>query len=338
VTDILRRANRQNSASGHRGIAPAPSQRARAGLAIGAALLCGALTALTFHLIPDRSNDIEILWRASADLRRGLDPYPLARTHSIWPLYYPLPAVLLAFPFSWFSFPVASTLWVGLIAGTFTYAMAGRGWWALLALGSGGVFHALGNGQLTPLLVAAALIPVLGGLLVVKPNSGLALFAMYPSRRAVVGAVAVLLASLALLPRWPLEWLQVIRDSPHIASPLARPYGWLLLLAALRWRDPRARLLLALALIPQNLLPHETVALALIPQDGRQMAIYAGGTWLAVFQVLAFPPLTRASDLVTTINATWPVMLLAVYLPMLWLVLRSQDVKRASRLSGPAEH
>jgi hypothetical protein len=293
----------------------------------------GALTALTFRLVPDRSNDIEILWFACADLRRGLDPYPLAHTHSIWPLYYPLPAVLLAFPFSWLSFPVASTLWVGLIAGIFTYAMAGRGWWALLALGSGAVIHALANGQLTPLLVAATLIPALGGLLITKPNSGLALFAAYPSRGAVLGGGVILLVSLILLPQWPREWLQVIRDSPHIASPIMRPYGWILLLAVVRWRDPRARLLLALSLIPQNLLPHETVALALIPQNGRQTAIYVVGTWVAVFQVLAFPALLKTNDLAAMIGTIWPAMLLAVYIPMLWLVLRGHQ-GNADDLSG----
>jgi hypothetical protein len=94
-----------------------------------------------------------------------------------------------------------------------------------------------------------------------------------------------------------------------------RPFGFVVLLAALRWRLPEGRLLLASALVPQSLLPYELVPLALVPAGLLQMAIYVAGSWLVV-AVAADPAIG------------WPATLGAVYLPMLYLVLRRPSGKQ----------
>jgi hypothetical protein len=291
-------------------------------IVLAAALACAA-TSLSFHWWPDHSNDVEILWHAGRMLLQGMDPYPLAPQFSRWPLYYPLPAVLLALPLTLLSFHGASVVWVGFIAGAFAWALSIRGRWALLALLSGASVHALANGQSTPLLVAAAILPGWGGLFTIKPNTGLAMFAAYPTKSAVIGSLVILIVSVAVLPAWPVEWLQTIRDAPHIVAPISRPFGWLLLLAGIRWRDPRARLLLALAIIPQNLLPHETVALALVPRNVLEMGIYVVGSWITLLAVSTHASGVAPADLHLLVEAVWPYMLACIYLPMLWLVLRS---------------
>ena len=132
----------------------------------------------------------------------------------------------------------------------------------------------------------------------------------------------MLVISLVLLPAWPLEWWRAIQvRNEHLVPPLFRPFGFLLLLSLLRWRTPEGRLLLASAIIPQNVLPHELVPLALIPSNAVEMGIYIAGTWLTLFfagRAWGIPDFT-----VPGLNeASWPAILLAVYLPMLYLVLK----------------
>jgi hypothetical protein len=79
------------------------------------------------------------------------------------------------------------------------------------------------------------------------------------------------------------------------------------------------RLLLATALLPQTTLPYELVLLALIPANRREMAIYLAGSWIAVAD--AAGALQLLGGAVGTVTG-WPVTLCAVYLPMLYLVLR----------------
>jgi hypothetical protein len=81
--------------------------------------------------------------------------------------------------------------------------------------------------------------------------------------------------------------------------------------------------LLALAIIPQNLLPHETVALALVPRNVLEMGIYVVGSWIALLAVSADASGIAPADLHVLVEAVWPYMLACIYLPMLWLVLRS---------------
>jgi hypothetical protein len=119
------------------------------------------------------------------------------------------------------------------------------------------------------------------------------------------------------------------RDSIRLVPPVIRPFGFLLLLAALRWRMPEARLLLATAFVPQNILPYELVSLALIPANRMEMWIYIAGTWLAVGLADRLNP---GLGIAEWAGASWPAMLCAGYLPMLVLVLRRPSGVKAPRV------
>jgi hypothetical protein len=272
---------------------------------------------------PEFVSDFDILYHAAVHFLRGEDPYPITHQWSYYPLYYPFPAVILAMPFSVLPLEPARAAFDIVVGSAFAYALwRHRRPHGLLAVVSGAYLFALRNGQMTPLVVAAALIPALSFLLVVKPNTGLALWIWRPQRVAVIGGLVMLATSLVLLPAWPLEWWQAIQvRNEHLVPPLFRPFGFLLLLALLRWRTPEGRLLLASAIIPQNVLPHELVPLALIPSNTVEMGIYIAGTWLTLFfagRAWGIPDFTVAG-----LNAaSWPAILLAVYLPMLYLVLK----------------
>jgi hypothetical protein len=288
---------------------------------------------LLYVWIPDRSSDFDLLYNAAVHLIRGEDAYPVA---SQW-FTYPLPAVLLAVPFTAIPLGAARLIFDVLVGWAFVFALwTYRGTFALLAVLSGAYLFAMLNGQTTPLMVAASLVPALGFLLAVKPNTSASLWIARPSRSAVVGVSAFLVLSLVILPSWPRDWwMALLQDNTDLVPPVLRPFGLVLLLAALRWRSPEGRLLLAIAFIPQNTLPHELVSLALIPANLVEMGIYVAGSWIAVAVAADRMPLHSIAEWTA---ASWPATLGAVYLPMLYLVLRpalSLGFLRRSSRSGP---
>jgi hypothetical protein len=286
-------------------------------------LVLGLGLVLGFRLLlyvwnPDRSSDFDLLYDAADRLIRGENAYPVATQ---W-FTYPLPAVLLAVPFTAISLGAARLTFDILVGWAFVFALwKYRGTFALLAVLSGTFLFAIANGQTTPLMVAASLIPALGFLLAVKPNSSAALWLARPSLLAVLGVCVFLLLSLLILPSWPREWwVALLEDNTDLVAPVLRPFGLVLLLAALRWRSPEGRLLLAIAFIPQSTLPHELVPLALIPANLVEMGIYVAGSWIAL--AVAADGMHLSHSLTEWTATSWPATLGAVYLPMLYLVLR----------------
>lgn len=283
-------------------------------IALAFVLVCRLLL---YVWMPERISDFDLLYDAAARLVHGENPYPTGTQR----FPYPLPAVLLAVPFTRIPLERARPILDVLIGWAFVYGLwKYRGPYALLAVVSGAYLFAMTRGQTTPLMVAASLIPALGFLLAVRPNTGAALWIARPSLMALLGASLFLALSLVVLPSWPWDWwLALPLDNTGLMPPVLRPFGVVLLLAALRWRTPEGRLILAIAFIPQTTLPYELVALALVPANRLEMAIYVGGSWIAVVAA-------------ERLDIGWPVSLCAVYLPMLYLVLRRKSTRSALQL------
>lgn len=278
-----------------------------------ALLLVVACRLLLYSWLPGQSSDFDLLYRAAASLVRGESAYPTAA--QAFP--YPLPAVLLAVPFSFLPLTLARPLFDILVGWLFAFGLWKlRGPNGLLALTSGAYLFAMASSQTTPLMVAAILLPALGFLLAVRPNISAALWIARPSWLAVAGAILFFGLSLAIHPSWPREWWMALpADTAFLAPPILRPMGFLLLLAAIKWRTPEARLLLGMAFIPQTTLPYELVALALIPANRLEMAVYVVGSWMAVVA-------SNHMQLAEWGSTGWPISLCTVYAPMLYLVLR----------------
>jgi hypothetical protein len=281
-------------------------------------------------LLPDQASAFDGLYQAAAQLVRGKNPYLFEMQ---W-FPYPLPAVLLAVPLTSIPPALARPIFDVLVGWALVYALwRYRGGYALLALASGAYLFAMANGQTTPLMVAASLVPALGFLLAVKPNASAALWITRPSWPGVLGVSVFLGISLVVLPTWPRDWYMALPlDNTGLLPPLWRPFGFLLLLAALRWRSPEGRLILAMAFIPQTILPYELVSLALIPANLVEMGIYVVGSWIAV--MVAAGPLHLGHGAAGLTLTSWPATLGAVYLPMLYLVLRPSLQPWFRRQSG----
>jgi hypothetical protein len=99
-----------------------------------------------------------------------------------------------------------------------------------------------------------------------------------------------------------------------------RSWGWLLLLAALRWRTPEGRLLLLLSLIPQTTALHGALPLFLVAENRWQSyGLVVASFVAAVWQALILP--ASGIRLAEGLAQRWPVLLVLLWLPALALVL-----------------
>jgi len=282
--------------------------------------------------------DFDQTWYGARALFAGQDPYSVLgpdRTFELpWPLYYPATALFAVAPLAAMPLPVARVLFVAASSAVLAYALTRDGWHRLLVLAHAAFPAAVAAAQWTPILTAAFLVPSLGWLAAVKPNIGIALLAAAKTRRqifAIVGGGTILtLVSLAVDPHWPLRWFELLRAAPHFRPLLTIVPGPLILLAILRWRRAEARLLLALACVPQTTLLYESLPLALIARTRRE------SLGLAVFSVLGLVGQqwaiqhTGAGFTANTL-ATGRVVVVCCYLPALVLLLR-----RTSNGAAPA--
>jgi hypothetical protein len=228
------------------------------------ALVFGLLTAAfcTARVLhePNWPTDFDQIWYAARALLHGDDPYgvvgPGREFPWLWPLYYPLPAVLLAVPFALLPVAVARVAFSAVAAAVLGWAMGDRvrTHWPILL--SAAFIISASRAQWAPLLLAAAWVPALGFVIAAKPTVGLSALAAQDRRGAIAaltGCVALLVVSLLLQPGWPTAWREATAVAPHIQAPLlTRPLGPLLALAFLRWRRAEARLFLALVLVPHT--------------------------------------------------------------------------------------
>lgn len=309
-------------ASGQGNVArPTVGQRTVVALVLG--LLAGLL-AFAIQSRPDAAPDFLYPWQAARLFLQGVNPYSTLRgglaSPFEAPLLYPLPAVLAAVPFAWLSLPVAVGSFVGLSVSLLAYAVTSRNWERLTFFASAPLILAVVLGQWSPLLTAAALLPTGGFLAITKPNLGLALTVYRPTRVAVLGSALFVAFSVLLLPTWPRDWLHSLaldhQSGTHVA-PVTTPLGFVLILALLRWRRPEARLLIAMACVPQLLFFYDQLPLMLVPSSRRESyaliipSSVAFLVWLTIGHESASGPQV----------AEWCVML-SMYIPCLIIVLR----------------
>jgi hypothetical protein len=273
-------------------------------------------------------------------LVQGYDPYAVVRSaHPDVALYYPLPALLVIVPLALLTLVHAQSIFAGLGMAALAYA----GWNRkplLIGCVSAGALSCVTSGQWSLIMTASALLPMLGFMWAAKPSLGLALAVGYASRPAIIGALVLTAISLLVWPKWVMAWLPGLHGSPHVA-PVARPGGFILLAALLRWRRPEGRMLAVLSCIPQTTMLYDTVPLFLIPSTRPQAYLLA-----ILTQVAAVVIARRRTDLPLVLENAhqWPVLLLLVYLPALIMLLRLPNDPRSdaaipSRAPGdtPAE-
>lgn len=271
--------------------------------------------------------DFDQISFAARAILEGGNPYALIGPGKAmewpWPLLYPLTTPLALLPLGALPAAVAHALFIGLSSFALAYALGAYGW-RLMPILLAFVGTGFGAQWSTP-LTAALLVPSLAWVFVLKPHIGAALLVANGSvaavRLAAIGGVLLLVVSLFVDVTWPLQWFAAMRESYGVVqvAPVAAIGGPALLLALLRWRRWDARLLLALALIPQTPLTYSALPLGLLAQTRMQALLFVLSTHLAGFSQVWFVPRaapnTHAKVAAACLNAF-------IYLPCLVAVLR----------------
>jgi hypothetical protein len=304
-----------------------PRLARRAAAALAAAAWAAVVVWLRYrHLPPTATSDFDAAWAAARALRAGMNPYAAIQSPPWpWTLQYPLPAVLLASPFSFLPLDWARSLFMAVSVGLLAFGLSRRAWWPLIALLGGPILIAVFSVQWTPLLTAAALLPWLGAVWAAKPTTGAGLFAAYPSRGAVLGGLVLTGLAFAVWPHWLEGWRHALIGAEQRPAAF-RLGGVLLLLGLLRWRLPEGRQLAVLALVPLSPHLYEAVPLALVARSRRDMlALTLCGT-LGVIAGYFWPP----AHVPDHGPRQWAIMFLAGYLPALVVTLRHRAPGRTA--------
>jgi hypothetical protein len=252
-----------------------------------ARFVCAAILGIAFGLYADsfweyrqsHPSDFWQPWAAARILAQGQNPYEQigpGRTYvHHWPLVYPATAAVASMPFAWASARVADALFVGVGAAVLAWVLTRRTFAnpQLWVFASYATVVSAQTVQWSPLLTAAALTPWLGFLFAAKPTIGLAMIVAYPSRAAIYGAAAFGALTVAIWPYWVPAWLGNLSSITHMTAPVARLGGPLILLALLKWRRADARLLAALACVPQTPVLYEAVPLFLLVRNFREATL-----------------------------------------------------------------
>ena len=304
---------------------PPPSVRARLLASFGVALAAAAIAWVKIAQ-NGMQYDFGYLWTAARALIDGLDPYSVVRPGVSYfdnYLMYPLPPVLATVPLAPLSMNVAGVIFSAVSMATLAFALSGEGWQRLPILMSFPALWCITAGQVAPFVAAAAVAPAFAWAATFKPTLGFAAFCSKPSWRFVLVGAAVLVLSLLAKPDWPLRWLAVSRQTAAInyQMPIAVQGGALLVLAALRWRRPDARLLLAMACMPQSMMLYDQLPLMLIARTRLEALAYSLWSYGAPL-AMRFVTETPAMD---TKQYTLPylarIITWTMYLPALVLVL-----------------
>lgn len=267
--------------------------------------------------------------RAASDLLSATDPYGYPVHAHFIP--YPLPAAFVGLPFSFFAPAVGAALFYGLSTALLAWGLSFQSKNRLYVFLAMPFWFAMVWAQWTPLIMAAAFIPVLLPVVLIKPQIALPVGLTRWSKTGLYACVVVLVLSVAIYPTWPLVWLSQIKSYQRFFPFLSLPFGPLLLLALLRWRDPDARLLLLVSIFPQRHF-YDAFVLWLIPKTKREIIPTAILSWGAYIWKHLYPEMgTQTVGFVSV---------LFFFLPMLVVImmrgrLKIQTPKNASIAPKP---
>lgn len=265
-------------------------------------------------------------WLGARALLHGQNPYVVVTAGGpydlIAPYIYPLPAAIVAIPFSaWLTPMYAAALFIGISSALLAWGLTAEGYHRLPIFASLPFVWAAGSGQFSPVLAASALIPAIGWIAPIKPTLGLATLAYRPRVEAIVGSAIFCGVGLIVNPHWMSEWITALghRVDDVYWMPITVAGGPFLLLAVMRWKRPEARLLLVLSFMPQLFLFYDQLLLWLIPKTWKQSFALTLLSWVALG--IGNARITRSLSTHDVVAAYAPCILVLLFLPSLAMVL-----------------
>lgn len=312
-----------------------PGVTSRRGSRLAVSLALGALTfalvAYAFHGSPP-NGDFWRPWLGAKALLSGATPYglfsPTGPYAHEFPDLYPLVASVPLLPLMFLPFNFAAGAFSGISAACLAWGITEKNFNRLPIFLSLPTVIALYSSQWSVVYSAAFILPALSFLYIAKPTIGFAMLAARATRRGVitfaVGASLMFALSLLIAPGWIGEWIATVRaHSGHMMAPVLQPGGLIALVALLRWRRPEARLIVALALVPQNIAWYDSVPLLLVPLTLMEVLV---STILMSVPIILEVLMKGGSDGVVDF---WPrgyELAIFAYLPAVVTVLRRPNV------------
>jgi len=290
-----------------------------------------------------QAGDFTYPWLAARGILSGVEPYQLVATTPMpFPsaFFYPLTAAVWLLPFAHLASRIAGPIFVGLGFAILAFVLTAGPRWRLLVLITGPALAVSASVQWSPLLTAGLLWPPALAVLTAKPNLLLGLIAPQTRFRSLIPPIIVGLVitgvSFAIEPSWPVHWLATLRANPAASQyrfPLFHPLGICLAIAAIRWRRADTRLLLGMAISPQNGFFYDQLPLMLIPKTPIELVIAVTlsqvGLHYAERAGLGLDPVAQSA-------ARFPYVVAFLYLPALVMVLRRPN-ESSSLAIAPAD-
>ncbi len=318
----------------------AGSRRDRWRAAIVLAVFAGAFATWRNVLGSDARSDLDQLWFAARALVHGLDPYgvigPGRPFDQPWPLYYPPTAIVLVVPFAWMPIAIARVAFAVVTTGALGWAMGNRlrTLWPMVF--SAAFLITVARNQWSPVLLAAAWSPWLLLAASAKPNIGAAMVVPHLNRRWAALAAVIAFPLLALVAYALPGVIALLRShlslQQYLHAPIMRPWGILLLLAALRWRRPDARLLLAMACVPHTPSLYDVVPLFFLCRTFREALWLSVLTHVLFITIIALGPFDVFDSYAERLGR---LAVFVVYLPLLVIVLRRPNRNVDIEVDGP---
>ena len=293
-----------------------------------------SLTWFKHFQFPNHPPDFGVAWFGARAMLHGENPYSLVGPGLAyewpWALQYPATAFVSAMPLSFLPEMHAAMVFVFLTTVAFAFGLTADGWYRMPLFFTTSFVAAAAFAQWSILFCAGIVVPAIALLFASKPNLALATLAAEagptPSSRparvstlAIIGGSALLAISLALLPEWPRYWMDAVGRSHQLVPPVLLPWGFVVLLALLRWRRWEARLILALAFVPQTTYWYEALPLFLIPRNLAESILLAliASTGMLIEQYALSP-----TGEVEHYRQIGTLMVLVIYLPATIMILR----------------
>ncbi len=198
---------------------------------------------------------------------------------------YPFTAYLVFIPFAWITNEIAIGIFMGLGCGILAWLIfrSNNYWYLLLFLSWPFVYNLLISQfavYAIYMFFSASFLPIL----LIKPQLAFP-FALTqrPNRLGLILTALLLLISLIIYPSWPFEAMESLHMQNYTGfQPLfLLPFGPLILLALIRYRDRRAWMLVLMALLPQRM-AYDQLGVLLVAGNRKQLIFLVLCSWLTL--------------------------------------------------------
>lgn len=190
---------------------------------------------------------------------------------------YPLPAGLFALPLVALTPELAAGIFWGISSALLAFGLTRHGYTRLLIFLAYPYWAGILTAQWSPIIASSVLFPLLLPLTMAKPQVGLPIVLTRLSVRGLVACLLVGVASIIVMPKWPLAWRNQLGNYQHFIPLLVLP-GPILLLALFRYKHRDSWLLLLSALMPQRWF-YDSFILWLIPKSRREVVWTVFFSW-----------------------------------------------------------